>query len=52
MNDTKDWFSVEELSDDSWRISEATFFNDYLLAGEDRALLLETLPSESVISGQ
>jgi len=41
MNDTKDWFSVEELSDDSWRISEATFFNDYLLAGEDRALLLD-----------
>jgi glyoxylase-like metal-dependent hydrolase (beta-lactamase superfamily II) len=41
MNDTDDWFDVEQLANDSWRVSEATFFNDYLLAGEDRALLLD-----------
>ncbi|WP_254525753.1 MBL fold metallo-hydrolase [Natrinema caseinilyticum] len=41
MNDTDDWFDIEEISDNSWRISEATFFNDYLFAGEERALLLD-----------
>lgn len=41
MNDTDDWFDVRELSDRTWRVSEATYFNDYLVAGEDRALLLD-----------
>jgi glyoxylase-like metal-dependent hydrolase (beta-lactamase superfamily II) len=41
MNDTDDWFEVEQLDEDTWRITEATIFNDYLLAGEDRALVLD-----------
>ncbi|WP_254536489.1 MBL fold metallo-hydrolase [Halomarina litorea] len=41
MNDTDDWFDVRELSDRTWRVSEATYFNDYLVAGEDRALLVD-----------
>ena len=41
MNDTDDWFEVERLDDDTWRVAEATIFNDYLFAGEDRALVLD-----------
>lgn len=41
MNDTDDWFDVERLDEDTWRLSEAVVFNDYLLAGEDRALVLD-----------
>lgn len=41
MNDTDDWFAVEQLDADTWRIAEATIFTDYLFAGEDRALVLD-----------
>lgn len=41
MNATDDWFDVSELPTGDWRISEAVLFNDYLLVGEERALLLD-----------
>jgi glyoxylase-like metal-dependent hydrolase (beta-lactamase superfamily II) len=41
MNDTDDWFQVEQLRTGDWRVSEPPVFGDYLLAGEERALLLD-----------
>jgi glyoxylase-like metal-dependent hydrolase (beta-lactamase superfamily II) len=41
MNATDDWFQVSELPTGDWRISEPPVFGDYLLAGEERALLLD-----------
>jgi len=41
MNDTDDWFEVEQLHADTWRIAEATIFNDYLFVGDDSALVLD-----------
>lgn len=42
VNDTDHWFDVEELCNRSWRIAETPLINNYLLAGENRALLLDT----------
>lgn len=41
MNDTDDWFDVERLDERSWRISEGVVFHTYLLAGDDRAVLVD-----------
>ena len=41
MNATDDWYEVEELSGHSWRITEAVLFGSFLIAGEDRALLID-----------
>lgn len=41
----RDWFTVEEIGADSWCISEYSHWEEphcYLLAGEERALLLDT----------
>lgn len=41
MNDTDEWYEIERIDDDSWEIREGTMFGMYLLAGEERALLVD-----------
>lgn len=41
MADTDDWFEVDRINDDTWRIGEAAVFNDYLFVGDERALVLD-----------
>jgi glyoxylase-like metal-dependent hydrolase (beta-lactamase superfamily II) len=41
MNRTDDWFDVERIDEDTWRLAEATIFNDYLFVGEEAALVLD-----------
>jgi glyoxylase-like metal-dependent hydrolase (beta-lactamase superfamily II) len=41
MNATDDWYEVDALSADDHRITEGRIFGSFLLAGEERALLLD-----------
>lgn len=42
MNTTSDWYDVNQINENSYRISEADHYYSYLLAGEDIALLIDT----------
>jgi len=41
MNATDDWYEVEALGDDDWRLTEGSLFGSYLVEGTDRALLVD-----------
>lgn len=41
MNDTDDWYEIEQLDERTWRITEAVVFHTYLVAGDDRAVLFD-----------
>jgi glyoxylase-like metal-dependent hydrolase (beta-lactamase superfamily II) len=41
MNATDDWYDVARLSDHSYRVSELDRFLQYLVVGDDRALLVD-----------
>ncbi len=41
MNSTSDWYGVEELAGANYRISEGVVFNNYLLDGDDEAILID-----------
>lgn len=41
MNATDDWYDIVELYDGAWRVAEAVVFGSYLIAGEERALLID-----------
>lgn len=42
MEQTKSWHVTEQLNDTTWRIIEGKVINCYLLAGDERALLIDT----------
>ena len=41
MNATDEWYDVEPYAAGVWRIVEGGLFGLYLVAGEDRALLID-----------
>lgn len=41
MNATDDWYDIERVTDRSWRIAEGTIFGSYLIAGDDRAVVID-----------
>lgn len=42
MNTTDEWYEVEALSGHSWRLTEAVLFGSFLVAGAERAVLIDT----------
>lgn len=41
MNSTSDWYEVEQLDQGNYRVSEGVVFNNYLLAGDERGVLID-----------
>lgn len=41
MNSTSDWYEVEELEGPNYRVSEGVVFNNYLVGGDDAAILID-----------